>query len=206
MSRSFMLAGALCAAVCSTVALAQSARVIPRPPAQAPGPPRPEDGSAAPDGYQPLPQWLGQTRAPAPPAARTAAYTVETFAQGISGPFSFNVLPDGRLIVAERGGHIKLVGKDGRLSEIEGLPSTMWARAGQGAMEARPDRAFATNRTLYVAYTVLPEGTNPASPPRAVNEGPDGALYVLTDGSLKPVDKGVDWDDGGTILRLVPKK
>jgi glucose/arabinose dehydrogenase len=141
--------------------------VIPRPPAQAPGPPQPEDGSAAPDGYQPLPQWLGQTRAPAPPAARTAAYTVETFAQGISGPFSFNVLPDGRLIVAERGGHIKLVGKDGRISEIEGLPSTMWARAGQGAMEARPDRAFETNRTLYVAYTVLPEGMNPASLPRA---------------------------------------
>src|SRR5215470_3759986 len=38
-------------------------RVIPRPPAQAPGPPRPEDGRAAPDGYAPIPEWLGQTRA-----------------------------------------------------------------------------------------------------------------------------------------------
>ena len=168
MSRSFLLAGAVCVAVCSTVALAQNARVIPRPPAQAPGPPKPEDGSAAPDGYQPLPQWLGQTRAPVPAPAKTAAYSVETFAaQGIAGGFSFNVLPDGRLIVAERGGHIKLVGKDGKVSEVEGLPSNMWARAGQGSMEARPDRAFATNRTLYLAYTVLPEGTNPASPPRS---------------------------------------
>jgi glucose/arabinose dehydrogenase len=143
---------------------AQGARTIPRPPADPPGSPRPEDGSAAPDGYAPLPQWLGQTRAPVP--QQTVPYAVETVAQGISGPFSFNPLPGGRWIVAERGGHIRLVGKDGRVSEIEGLPSTMWVRAGQGLFEVCPDRGFAVNRTVYLGYTVLPAGIDPAAPPR----------------------------------------
>ena len=58
---------------------AQAPRVIPRPPAPAtPGAPAGE--SATPDGYQPIPQWLGQTHAALP--ARTAAYAVETVAEG----------------------------------------------------------------------------------------------------------------------------
>src|SRR2546426_11506388 len=104
----------VCASVCFTLGarliLAQAPRTIPRPPADPPGAPRPEDGSAAPDGYAPLPQWLGQTRAPIAP--KTVSSVVETVAQGISGGFSFNPLPDGRWSVAERGGHSRLVGKD----------------------------------------------------------------------------------------------
>ena len=69
---------------------------VPRPPARAPGPPRPEDGSAAPDGYAPIPEWLGQTRAPRP--EKTAAYAVETVAEGLAGAFCFDFLPDGRMI------------------------------------------------------------------------------------------------------------
>jgi glucose/arabinose dehydrogenase len=165
MNRKLIAVGVVCLVLGSIRIEAQSARVIPRPPAQPPGPPRPEDGSAAPDGYAPIPQWLGQTRAAWP--ARLAAYEVETVAQGLVGAFSFNALPDGRWIVAERPGHLKLVGKDGRLSEVEGLPSNLWARGGQGLFEARPDKAFAANRTIYLGYTVLPEGTNADAPPRS---------------------------------------
>ena len=39
---------------------------------------------------------------------------------------------------------------------------------------------------------------------RGVNEGADGALYVLTDGS--PVGPGPSWDREGKILRLTPRK
>lgn len=136
---------------------AQKVRAVPRPPAQTPG--APPDGSATPDGYAPIPEWLGQTRAPRP--ATTAAYDVETVAEGFTGAFCFTFLPDGRIIVGERPGHIKIVGKDGRSSEVAGLPSNLWAH-GQGLFEVRPDRAFAVNRTIYLAYTVLPDGANPA--------------------------------------------
>jgi glucose/arabinose dehydrogenase len=143
---------------------AQPPKPVPRPPAQV-GPPKPEDGSAAPDGYAPIPQWLGQTRAPHP--AKTASYQVQTFAEGLNGAFAFDFLPDGRIIVVERPGRIRIIGKDGRLSEpLEGLPADLWAH-GQGLFEARPDKAFATNRTIYLAYTVLPEGSNKDALPRS---------------------------------------
>ncbi|MGB7220262.1 MAG: PQQ-dependent sugar dehydrogenase [Vicinamibacterales bacterium] len=151
-----------CLLVATPGTKAQSVRAVPRPPAAVPG--APAEGTLAPDGYAPIPQWLGQTRAPRP--AKTSAYTVETVATGV-GAFSFNFLPDGRIILGQRSGHIKIVGKDGMLSEVEGLPANLFARGQQGIYEARPDRAFATNRTLYLAYAALPDGSNMAALPRA---------------------------------------
>ncbi len=161
-----LLTCAICLVVCATEMKAQTMRVIPRPPAQAPGPPKPEDGGTAPDGYAPLPEWLGQTRAPR--AATTAAYDVETVVEGLAGAFCFSFLPDGRIIVGERPGRIRIVGRDGKIAEpIEGMPSNLWARGGQGLFEVRPDKAFGTNRRLYLTYTVLPEGSNPNALPRS---------------------------------------
>src|SRR5216117_3170380 len=104
---------AVCLLIGTTIAEAQSIHAAPRPPAQT-GTPAGE--SATPDGYAPIPACLGQTRAPRP--AKTAEYSVETVAEGLAGAFSFNFLPDGRMIAAERTGHIKLIGKDGKISEI----------------------------------------------------------------------------------------
>src|ERR1700704_3556771 len=165
MRRTLWLAGAVCLIAGASEMTAQTSRVIPRPPAQAPGPPKPEDGSAAPDGYAPIPEWLGQTRAPRP--AKTAAYDVETVADGLSGAFCFSFLPDGRIIVGERPGRIKIVAKDRKTSApLEGLPADLWAH-GQGLFEVRPDRAFATNRRIFLTYTVLPDGSNQAALPRS---------------------------------------
>src|SRR5262249_1284196 len=103
----------VCSAIYSGARLAaQSVHNAPRPPA---GSPRPRDGSAAPDGYGAIPEWLGQTRAPR--ATRTAAYDVQTVAEGLSGVFCFDFLPDGRIIVGERPGRIKIISKDGHVSD-----------------------------------------------------------------------------------------
>lgn len=162
--RSAIGLGVLCAALGAT-ALAQGVRPVPRPPAPPPGPASPDAGSAAPDGYAPLPEWLGQTRAPRPP--KTAAFTTETVAEGLSGAFCFSFLPDGRMLVGERAGRIKIVGKDGKVSQpLEGLPANLWTH-GQGLFEVRADRAFASNRTIYLTYTVLPDGANEAALPRS---------------------------------------
>jgi len=164
---------------------AQPVRAVPRPPAQAPGPPRPEDGSAAPDGYAPLPEWLGQTRASR--AAKTAAYEVETVAEGFAAAFCFSFLPDGRIIVGERPGRIRIVGKDGKVSEpIDGIPANLFVRGGQGLYEVKPDRAFATNRTIYLTYTVLPDGSNPAALPRSPG------VVVAARAKLSPDDRRLE--------------
>src|SRR5262245_245473 len=165
-NRMVKFAGGVALLAASVGIAAQAPRVVPRPPAQAPGPPRPEDGTAAPDGYAPVPEWLGQTRAPRP--AKMATYQVETVAEGLAAAFCFSFLPDGRIVVGERPGRIKIVGADGKVSApLDGMPSNLFARGGQGLFEVRPDRGFATSRTLYLTYTVLPEGSNPAALPRS---------------------------------------
>jgi glucose/arabinose dehydrogenase len=178
---------------------AQQVRAVPRPLAPA-TPPKPEDGSAAPDGYSPIPAWLGQTRAPVP--ARVAAYEVETVAEGISGAFCFSFLPDGRMLVGERPGRIKIVGTDGKVSEpLEGLPKNLYAH-GQGLFEVRADRAFATNRTIYITYTVLPDGSDEAALPQN-----PGVLLVastrLSADDRRLTDLKVLLDAEGTGGRLI---
>jgi glucose/arabinose dehydrogenase len=197
MPRSIMTAAI--ALTLAAVASAQRVPPVPRPPAQAPGPPRPEDGSAAPDGYSPPPAWLGQTRAPRP--AQTAAFVVEPAAQGFAGAFCFSFLPDGRILVGERPGRIKIVAKDGHVSEpLGGLPANLWTR--QGLFEVRADRGFATNRTIYLTYTVLPDGADQAALPRS-----PGVLLVararLSSDDRRLEDLNVLLDAEGTGGRLI---
>lgn len=163
MIRRFLIVGGACLALGSVVLTAQN-KSVPRPPAQVPGQPPPGESAAA-DGYAPIPLWLGQTRAPLP--QRTAAFDVQTFAEGLNGAFSFHFLPDGRIILAERAGRIKIVGKDGKVSEpLGGLPD-IFGGGPQGLFEVQPDKAFASNRTLYLTYTALPEGADRSKLPRA---------------------------------------
>ncbi len=113
--------------------------------------------------------WLGQTRAPHP--SKTAAYDVETVAEGLSGAFCFDFLPDGRMIVGERPGRIRIVAKDGKLSEpLGGMPADLWAH-GQGLFEVRPDRAFADEPPplshLHRAARRIEPGGAAAQPRRA---------------------------------------
>jgi glucose/arabinose dehydrogenase len=157
MTRYSMLAAVFCLALAADIT-AQT-KTVPRPPAQPAGQ-QPPGESAAPDGYAPLPQWLGQTRAPAP--AKTEAFSVQTFAEGLNGA-SFQFLPDGRILLGERNGRIKIIGKDGKTSEpLAGMPPDMFA-AGQALFNVQPDKSFATNRTIYFTYAVLPAGVDPAT-------------------------------------------
>ena len=183
--------------IASTFAFGQSIPPVPRPPVIKI---TPEEGSAAPDGYAPVPQWLGQTRAPHP--AKTAEYKVETVVEGLAGAFCFSFLPDGRILVGERSGHIKIVDKGSRTSEVAGLPTNMFVGSGQGLFEVRADRAFSTNRTIYLTYTVLPDGSNMAALPRSPGVLLVARATLLADNSrlenVKPL-----LDAEGTGGRLV---
>ena len=159
MIRRVLTAGMVCVAL-GSVMTAQT-RTVPRPPAQPPGQ-QPQGESAAPDGYQPLPAWLGQTRAPAP--AKSETFTVETFTEGLNGAW-FRFLPDGRILLGERNGRIRIVGKDGKAGEpLSGMPADMFVPQGQGQslFSVQPDKNFAANRTIYFTYAVLPPGADVA--------------------------------------------
>jgi glucose/arabinose dehydrogenase len=131
-------------------------------------PPRPvastEPGSTAPDGYAPLPQWAGQTRAPV--VAEREEYAVETVVSGITQGFAFAFLPDGNILLTERPGAMRVASKDGRLgAPLTGLPR-MWTQGPQGLLDVDLDKDFARNRTIYFSFAAPPRGPISDPPPR----------------------------------------
>jgi len=77
----------------------------------------------------------------------------ETVASGLQNPWALAFLPDGRFLVTERPGRLRVVTPDGRLSKaIDGLPEI--AAGGQGGLlDVMLDADFASNRTLYFCYS-----------------------------------------------------
>ncbi len=78
--------------------------------------------------------------------------TVETVAGGLVHPWSLAFLPDGRMLVTERPGRMRLVTRDGRLSPpLAGVPRVFASGQG-GLLDVILDRNFAQNRTIYFSY------------------------------------------------------
>jgi aldose sugar dehydrogenase len=77
---------------------------------------------------------------------------VVTVAEGLTRPWSLAWLPDGRMLVTERPGRLRLVSPDGNLSApIKGLPEIF--SGGQGGMlDILVDPGFAKNRTVYFSF------------------------------------------------------
>ena len=86
-----------------------------------------------------------------PPAAQPVRAV--TVAQGLENPWGLAFLPDGRYLVTERPGRLRLVEADGRLNPpVTGLPTV--AAGGQGGLlDVVLDSGFASNRTLYFCFS-----------------------------------------------------
>ena len=84
-----------------------------------------------------------------PTAAPVKAITV---AQGLENPWAVAFLPEGRFLVTERPGRLRVVEADGRLNPpVAGVPAV--AATGQGGLlDVVLDSGFAANRTVYVCY------------------------------------------------------
>ncbi|WP_447774727.1 PQQ-dependent sugar dehydrogenase [Variovorax boronicumulans] len=85
--------------------------------------------------------------------AATAQVRTETVASGLENPWGVTFLPEGRFVVTEKPGRLRLVAADGKLgAPIRGLPSV--AAGGQGGLlDVLADSGFAQNRTLYFCYS-----------------------------------------------------
>jgi glucose/arabinose dehydrogenase len=77
---------------------------------------------------------------------------VETVARGLEHPWALAILPDRRILVTERPGRMRIVGKDGKLSPaLPGVPRV--AASGQGGLhDVVLDRGYAENHTIYFCY------------------------------------------------------
>ena len=96
----------------------------------------------------------GQPQAPRSPTpeAIPGPLRAETVASGLDHPWALEFLPDGRIIVTERSGGVRIVDRTGRLSApLAGVPAV--AASGQGGMlDVALDPNFVENRLVYLSY------------------------------------------------------
>lgn len=111
----------------------------------------------------------GAARQSPTPSSTPGVVTVETVASGLENPWGLAFLPDGRMLVTERPGRLRIITADGTLSEpIAGVPA-VYARGQGGLLDVEIDPDFATNQLVYLTY---------AEP------GPDGAGTSAARGTL----------------------
>jgi glucose/arabinose dehydrogenase len=135
----------------------------------------------------------------------------EPVASGLDHPWAIAFLPDGRLLVTERPGRLRIVSRDGKISDpIDGLPRV--AASGQGGLlDVILDRDFAQNRTIYMCFADPVSGGSRTALSRArLNENAtrltDVRPLFLQDG---PLSRGqhfgcriVQMPDGNLMLTM----
>ena len=111
---------------------------------------------------KPTPAFPGQTEAPA--VRSKTEFTVETVAIGLASPWSLAFLPDGRMLVTENRGTMRIVTPEGVHWGVDGVPPVK-AVAAMGLHDVVLDPDFAHNRRIYFAYFAPPPGEPAASWP-----------------------------------------
>jgi len=98
---------------------------------------------------------------------------MQTMARALDHPWALAFLPDGRILVTERPGRMRLIAKDGTLSPpLGGVPKVF--ASGQGGLhDVVLDRSFAQNHTVYFCYAEPVDGRGRTALARArlVDEG-----------------------------------
>ena len=90
-------------------------------------------------------------------AAATAAPKPVSVARGLANPWAVAFLPDGRMLVTERAGRLRIVERDGRVGEpVAGLPAV--DAGGQcGLLDVVLDPKYADNGWIYWSYAEAAE-------------------------------------------------
>lgn len=105
-------------------------------------------------------------------------WQVETVASGLEHPWSLAFLPDGRMLVTERPGRMRIVQPDGRLGPpLAGLPAVV--AGGQGGLfDVLPAPDFASSRRLYWSYAAPAPGGRGANSTAVARGRLDGERLV----------------------------
>ncbi len=122
----------------------------------------------------------GQTRVAG--IKTTTPYEATVVVEGLKSPWGITSLPDGRLILTEKAGNLRIVTQDGKLSEpIMGLPE-VYAKGQGGLLGITLDPKFKSNRMIYWAFS---EPTD------------DGNLTAVAKGKLSNDDTKIE---GATVI------
>ena len=135
-----------------------------------PAPAQPGQAAGAPVETRPpntpeqKPAFAGQTRAPGLNSHTVGQYQV--LAGGLEHPWGLAFLPSGEILVTERAGRLRVLGKDGKLSPaVTGLPA-VFAEGQGGLLGVAIDPNFASNGLIYWTFSEADGGVNGTSAAR----------------------------------------
>ena len=105
---------------------------------------------------------------------------IRTIARGLNNPWALAFLPDGRFLITERGGTMRIIEPDGRIgAPLAGVPE-VYANGQGGLLDVVLDPDFASNRTLYFSYAAPgTEGAHTAIASARLEPGTLANLRVL---------------------------
>jgi glucose/arabinose dehydrogenase len=107
--------------------------------------PRPPNGAGQ------KPAFAGQTDAPEQKS--NVAFEVVAVAQGLENPWGMTFLPNGRFLVTEKPGRLRIVAANGTLSvPVEGVPAVD-ARGQGGLLDVSLHPDFGSNQLVYLSFT-----------------------------------------------------
>jgi aldose sugar dehydrogenase len=112
---------------------------------------------------------------------------VETVASGLNHPWGLAFLPDGRMLVTERPGRLRVVA-DGQVSQPLGGVPRVQAQGQGGLLDVALDPDFAANRLVYLTFSEPGEG---------------GASTAVARGRLN--DAGSALEKTEVVFRQMPK-
>lgn len=145
----------------------------------------PADSSAAPvetkaanTDYKPA--FPGQTRIGG--VTTTTPYQSQVLTSDLQSPWGITQLPDGRFLITEKKGTMRIATPEGKVSEpITGLPAVNSGGQG-GLLGLRVDPDFASNRMVYWLFS---------------EKLPDGNLTAVAKGKLSADEKKIE---GATVI------
>jgi glucose/arabinose dehydrogenase len=107
-------------------------------------------------------------------ASSAGQLDVQTVATGLVNPWSLAFLPDGRMLVTERPGRIRIVTQKGQLSPpLKGVPEA-WASGQGGMLDVIIDKSFAQNGIVYFCFAERASGGGRTAVARAkLDDGND---------------------------------
>lgn len=166
-------------------------------------------------------------------ATEQASFRVTKVASGLEHPWSVAFLPDGRMLVTERPGRLRVIADGALLAEpVAGVPDVHASGQG-GLLDVAVDPGFADNGWIYLSYAHDGDGGRTTRVMRARLEdmalggaqvifegmprtsgsnhfgsrlafGPDGMLYV-TMGERMQMDRAQDLGQHpGKLMRIAP--
>jgi glucose/arabinose dehydrogenase len=131
--------------------------------------------------------------------------TIEVVARGVETPWALAFLPDGRMLVTERPGRLRVVDRGQLSTPVKGTPAVHEQQDG-GLFDVKVHPQYAKNGWIYLAYSevrpgfVAPAADPPGAPaPSGRGRGPViPSMTVIVRGKLSATN---EWTDQQIIFR-----